>query len=65
MLDIRVHDVAACSNSTDSFVICVGCGFDLTENAKIRRNLGVTSKGLRADVCECVLDLWKDLACGI
>ena len=49
------------SESMDGSVICVGCGFDLTENPKIRRNLGTNSKGFSADVRERVLELWKDL----
>ena len=60
MADFRVN-MTVCSESMDGYVICVGCGFDLTENPKIRRNLGTNSKGLSADVRERVLELWKDL----
>ena len=60
MADFRVN-MTVRSESMDGSVICVGCGFNLTENPKIRRNLGTNSKRLSADVRERVLELWKDL----
>ena len=53
------------SSTRDGFVICAGCGLDLTTTPKIRRRLGETSKGCSSDVRERVLGLWKELVCGI
>lgn len=47
---------------TDNSMLCLGCGFDLSDTPKIRRNLGTNSKGCSTVVRERVLCLWKDLA---
>jgi len=42
-------------------VFCIGCGLNLTEKAKIRRNLGGDYKGHHNESCEHVLCHWKEL----
>ena len=43
-----------------SIVLCVGCGFDLTEHPKIRRILGSSYKRDNNEVRSWILKVWKD-----
>lgn len=43
-----------------SIVLCVGCGLDLTEKPKIRRNLGPSYKGDNIEARKRILKVWKD-----
>ena len=60
-VDKMADSEEACTSSSsvkDDSMVCVACGFDLSLNPKIRRNLGESSRSHSSEARRRVCDLW-------